>query len=185
MPSLCCDLRKNNLPYDREMFLDTNVLLFIYGPFVDGKDVRTVSYSNLLKHCLENDIRFYINHCVVSEFSNVYIRENYKIDSSNGVDLEFKEYRKTERYKEVIVNLTDEWYHILEDCKICETSICVKDVAILIDKMPERLMDFNDEIISFDCIKNKFVLVPHDSDFSTHPDIEVVTGNRKLVEACA
>lgn len=184
MSSLISDLRSESISFDRELFLDTNVLLFVYGPFVNGTDIRTRSYSDFLKVCLEKNVSLHINNCVISEFSNIYIKENYNIDKISGEGLEFKEYRKTEKYKEIISSLSDDWYHILSDCNICCTEIDKDMIGNLIDEMPARLMDFNDEIIVHDCIKNGYVLVTHDSDFSNHPEIEIITGNAKLVAAC-
>ena len=182
MASVFGDLRGDFSSFSEKFFFDTNIIYYIFGPFSDLGSVRDRSYSEFYKKCLENSSEIYINNSVISEFSNLYIKENYNLCSENHPI--FKEFRKTEDYKQIIKNLSDDWYHILQDCNVCSTEVDSKRVCSIIDEMPERMMDFNDELIAHDCLSNDFILVTHDFDFSNYPDLSLVTGNSRLVSAC-
>lgn len=166
-------------------FFDTNVWFYIHGPYADPSDVCTAKYSDFFASVLKARGRIHINSSVVSEFVNRYVRMIYNIEADdyqkqNNRKLEFKAFRKTVKYRETVVDVSDDLFHILQSVVQIDTPFSAFDVDGTLKKMSKSGVDFNDLVIIDDCVKNQFILVTHDKDFSSCP-CRVATANNSML----
>lgn len=166
-----------NFKSEDELFVDTNVWLFVYGPQKPG-DVRVETYSKALKGILLSQCRIYIDVLIVSEFINTYARLKWNIMDKPHTD--FKLFRKSAKFKPIAKDIAADVKRILKHCKRIENGFEALDIDGLIDEYAAGDADFNDQVIVALCKKRKLKLVTDDGDFGIQ-GITVVTANKRLL----
>jgi predicted nucleic acid-binding protein len=165
-----------------ELFFDTNIWLYIYGPFANPNDWRTSKYSQFYKRVLENKCRIFINLTVISEFLNRYLRMIHDVLKKGGEAPEnYKDFRATAAFVEALQGAADDLHHIMRDCDRVNTDISSIDFDNFIRRMHSGKMDFADIVAADHCVEKGWVLVTHDCDFSGISS-KVATANPQLLK---
>lgn len=148
-----------------KVLLDTNILLYLFGPFNGGNDY---GYSSFLNDSLTANAKLYVNNQILSEFINRNCRLAYEqyLKNSQLSRNKFpykKSYRKTKDFN----------YNYQLSMEIIETEILaistIIDIkACDIDRTISewQMLDFNDELILQGAKRECLNIVTHDTDFS-------------------
>jgi len=165
----------------RQLFFDTNVLLYLFSPVATPSTKWAVNaYTAIFGHCLKMQNVLCVDVFVLSEFINTFLRfeyENYlKTKGLNRNQFNFKNFRST-----------TEGVQVAQDVEMV-----VKERILKRFKMVGKLFeesdistislantDFNDELIVKTCKEHKCVLVTNDADFSG-VDVDILTANNKI-----
>ena len=166
-----------NFKSEDELFVDTNVWLFIYGPQKPG-DTRVAAYSHALARILAAQSRIYIDVLIVSEFVNTYARLKWKLVAPHIN--QFKAFRKSVEFKPVAQDVAADVKRVLKHCSRIESSFEALDIDGLINQYGAGDSDFNDQVITELCKRNGLTLVTDDGDFDGQ-GIPVVTANKRLL----
>jgi predicted nucleic acid-binding protein len=166
-----------NFKPEDELFVDTNVWLFIYGP-QKPRDTRVAAYSQAFARILAAQSHIYIDVLIVSEFINAYARLKWKLVAPDINP--FKAFRKSTEFKPVVQDVAADTKRILGHCSRIENDFVTLDINGLIDEYGTGDSDFNDQVIAALCKRKGLTLVTDDEDFGGQ-GIPVVTANRKLL----
>ncbi len=158
-----------------ELFLDTNIWLFVYGPQNPSKKMYT--YSSALRRILEAQSRIYIDVLVVSEFINTYTRLKWRLSTD---DTDFKKFRNSPDFKTVAREVADSIKRVLNHCSRIESGFETLDVDGLINEYAKGGVDFNDQVIRDLCRGRGLKLITDDRDFDGQ-GISLLTANRRLL----
>lgn len=164
---------------NRQLFFDTNVLLYLFGGTPYPK-WAVEAYSRVFGICLTLKTPLCVDVIVLSEFINRFLRIEYKkYLKSHGIDekqCDFKNFRSTPegiqaaQDVEMIVN-----GQILKRFTMVGKLFNESDVS----SISLANTDFNDALIVKTCREHQCVLVTNDADFCG-VDIDILTANNKL-----
>lgn len=160
-----------------ELFLDTNIWLFVYGPQKPGSK-KVATYSQTFAKILAAKSHIYIDVLIVSEFINTYARLKWNVMGKPCGD--FKRFRNSQDFKPIAQDISDDIKRVLNHCIRVENGFETLDTDGLVAKYAEGDSDFNDQIIATLCQSRGFKLVTDDGDFCDQ-GIPVVTANRRLL----
>lgn len=172
-------LEPNNIPADvlaRPLVFDTNVWLFINGPFIDLKDQRHRVYSSLYAAALKAGTQIWLPQIVLSEFVRQCLRQY--ATSSEG-ELPRKLHSHSD-YQAWMTDISDEVFHIVEACKLLADDFDKFDLDACFGEAGSGGIDFNDVMLSELCRRHNFLLVTDDADFSAST-LAIASSNRKLL----
>ncbi len=166
---------------DRQLFFDTNVLLYLFSPVAAPSTQWAINaYTAIFAQCLKMQNVLCVDVFVLSEFINAFLRfeyENYlKTKGLTRNQCNFKRFRSTA-----------EGIQVSQDIEIVVNNRILKHfkmVGKLFDKADISTIslantDFNDELIVRTCKEHQCILVTNDADFSG-VDIDILTANNKL-----
>lgn len=162
-----------------ELFMDTNVWLYVYAPQAPD-DKRTRVYSRALASILSAKSRIFIDAMVLSEFINRYSRLAYNLFKAAGSTIDFKEYRQSPDFKPVAKDIESSVRRILKHCHRTESGFSDCDIDSLLAKYGEGDSDFNDQLMVELCKSKCFKLITHDHDFK-NCGVTVLTANNRLL----
>jgi len=166
-----------NFKPEDELFVDTNVWLFIYGP-QKPRDTRVAAYSHALARILAAQSRIYIDVLIVSEFINTYARLKWNVLGKPHTD--FKRFRKSAEFKPIAQDIAADVKRVLKQCDRLENGFELLDIDGLIGEYAAGDSDFNDQVIAALCKRKGLKLVTDDGDFGAH-GVPVVTANKRLL----
>ncbi len=171
------DVEKYNFTAGDELFLDTNVWLFING-MQNFSDSRVPIYSSAFHRILEAQSRIYIDILIVSEFINAYAKQKWRLAGKSKV--KFKTFRDSPAFKSIAQEIVEDVKRVLSHCSYIESRFEASDVGVLIDEYARGGADFNDLCIKELCRREGLKLITDDGDFSGQ-EISVLTANRNLL----
>ena len=160
-----------------ELFLDTNIWLFIYGPQKPYPSKKMYTYSLALRRILEAQSRIHIDVLVVSEFINAYTRLKWQLSTD---DPDFKKFRNGPDFKPVAQEIADNTKRVLNHCSRIGSRFDTLDVDGLMNEYAEGGADFNDQVIRELCNSRDLKLVTDDGDFGGQ-GVSIITANRRLL----
>lgn len=173
-------LTSYNFKPDDKLLLDANIWLFIYGPRSPG-DTKVEVYSDAFNKILTAQCRIYIDVLIVSEFINTYARLKWNLwKKDSGSPIEFKQFRKSERFKSIAQDIAADVKRILKHCLRMDNGFGSLAIDALINDYASGNFDFNDQILANLCKNNGLKLVTDDSDFKNH-EIFIITANKWLL----
>jgi len=199
------DLTQINRLNNQNIFLDTNILIYVFCPISNTNPTFVTNYSKAFNYLIQSNNKLYIDFAVLSEFINRYVQIAFKIHSSknespkgapvagNGRDrslraspgpkeFEFKkDYKKTEDFKETLNLISSAINKILNKTIFTNFSYSNQDVRDLINNYKNQLIDVNDLHIIKLCKLNNYLLLTNDSDYK-NADIDIISGNPKLLK---
>ena len=95
--------------------------------------------------------------------------------------MNFKEFRKSQGFKEVAEEIADNAKRIIDFATCCDSNFGSINMDELLGEYREGNYDFNDQVIIRLCKSMDLVLITHDKDFKDS-GIEILTANRYLLE---
>lgn len=158
------------LPKDQKLdgsyFFDTNIWLYLQGPYPDPGDLRTRSYSAFFKRILDSGGTVCIAPAVVSEFANRFIKLQHDfLVKTEDAPQHLKDFRQTAEYGEITENLSDELHHLIGPCTLIDSNLNKSQYDSVCEHLKPARLDFNDAVIVELCATNELPLVTHDFDF--------------------
>jgi predicted nucleic acid-binding protein len=166
-----------NFNPEDELFLDTNVWMFVYGPQKPGNP-KVETYSQAFAKILMAQCRIYIDVLIVSEFINTCARLQWNVMGKPYGD--FKKFRNSTDFKTIAQSIAADVKRVLSHCSRVENGFEMMDIDGLITEYGAGESDFNDQIIADLCQKRGLKLVTDDGDFAGH-GLPIVTANRRLL----
>lgn len=174
MPSMAKINRPKDYKYNfnSQFFFDTNVWLLLFAAMGDYSIKDQTSYSCFLDELIRKDNPIFITSMVLSEFSNVILRRNFKqwVDRNNYINKDFKkDYIGSNDYTNSVDTIGASISKILklpnvhkvgDDFNSIEVSSIITDLSIV---------DFNDSYIYQLSVKNNYTVVTNDRDFQKLP----------------
>lgn len=174
------DIRKHNPSGSEHYLLDTNIWLFLYCPIGNYREDIVSKYSFFYNKLLKAHSTLYTTSLILSEFINVYLRMDCKINETSR-DKYKSDYRPSPAFLKT--------FEIIEQTvkgKILNQVKCLDDEMnkmsfdqILCDS---RRSDFNDAYVS-NLVRGKGIdILTDDRDFSKLVrNHNIFTGNPKLL----
>ncbi|MGQ3891797.1 PIN domain-containing protein [Legionella sp. CNM-4043-24] len=158
-----------------QFLLDTNIWLFLYGPIINNSRIN--KYSQAFKKILEAGCQIFIDALIVSEFINRYARIQQGVLAP---EKKFKDFRKSDAFKEIACSIADDASRVLGYCRRIECSFETINMGNLLKEYREGNSDFNDQIITALCNSRGLTLLTDDGDFKNQ-NIPILTANPKLL----
>lgn len=166
---------------DKNIFLDTNVLIYLFGYGTPTKPNWEDQYARLYTNLNRQGNQFVVDFVVIAEFVNFAIRfehNNYLINNGlTNQDLSYKDYRNStegkDALKDIYLTVTDD---ILATFEVVERSFSKSDLLMMchIDSL-----DFLDKAIVEICKENDLILLTNDKDYKYSP-IDILSCNRAI-----
>lgn len=167
-------------PRSHDVFLfDTNILVFLFGPSPNTREVQAYSKAFTKIRSKKNTIVVldlalceYV-HCCSSQYYDMY-KQNFRT---------FKEFRNSEQFKLCSPHICDSIQKILRVSKVLQVELSNSKVSDFADEFSSsKGFDFNDLIMLDFCAEQNFVFVTDDSDFDNlSRDVQVLTNNPALL----
>ncbi len=163
-----------NINKDEKVFLDTNILIFLFSPsFVYSEEWQINKYNQIVSKLLDNGNMMYINSHVVSEFINRCLRIDFDKNFNQNKDKNFKnDYRKSSDYDHALRIILAELKKILSITSTVNDDFVSFD--ILLEYKNNAQLDFNDLIIARTVINNNLMLLSDDRDFNNFKGLNKV-----------
>ena len=173
------DVESYNFTSNDELFLDTNIWFFIFGPLgrEEQSNYKRDIYASAFQRILKAESRIYINALVASEFINSYVRWEWKW---NKEDIPFKRFRNSDAFRSIAHEVSVSMKKVLNHCIRTESRFNDMDAGRLLDEFAQGRIDFNDQIIREVCKKSKLKLMTDDRDFANQ-GIPLLTANKRLL----
>jgi predicted nucleic acid-binding protein len=163
-----------------QFFFDTNILVYLQGPFPDPSDWRTRIYSKLMSGILAQGGQIFTDTIVIAEFINLYIKILYKdLVRRRKASADYKEFRQTASFDEIAGAAGADLTGFCRSVEVIDTRIEKKEIARYCKTLRSGTLDFNDLVIIEACRRHSLVVVTHDSDFDS-VDVSLVTANRSF-----
>jgi predicted nucleic acid-binding protein len=164
---------------ERNIFFDTNILLYLFWPIQPYWETRYESVYNVL---LKNNCSMYIDFTVISEFVNKAISIEYGIYLAiNKLDRQsftYKRFRNSVDGQQCIADV----YSLVKTIILYDFQITGKyfDEKDINQFLSLNQLDFSDKAIESLCQEHGFVLLTNDRDFQ-NSNIDILSENKKLV----
>jgi len=100
---------------------------------------------------------------------------------NNFAKRNFKKFRQSDDFKPVAKEIANATKKILQHCTRVESGFESLNICTLINEYAEGKSDFNDQVISLICSREKLTLVTDDKDFANE-GVAVLTANKKLLD---
>lgn len=150
-----------------DLFFDTNIWMYLYGPQGNPNDPITQVYSQSLARAMQAKSKIWVDVLIVSEFINRFARIEYDIQYPNKSHRpNFKQFRNNPPlFQPIAQAIAGAVRNILKFTSRVESGFSAVDINTLLVEFETVPSDFNDQILIGLCIANDFQLVTHDSDF--------------------
>lgn len=182
------DIRRSNFSDSDCLFLDTNVLIYVYyGIYKEEDRYYKKWYTDALDKMRKKNSKIFIDALVLSEFINRFTRMEYdrkmppiKREKNKN---NYKIFRASKDGKNTVREIVIHINKILAYAQICDLNynFIKPDLLNHLTKYEKSNSDFNDLLYIELCKKNNFTLVTHDGDFK-NCGIPVLTANANLLE---
>lgn len=171
--------------HNENIFLDTNIWIFLFCPVSKTREFIFQKYSKAFKGLIKSNNRLFTDFTILSEFINRYTKLSFQTYLTNNKiegDFQFKrDYKETEDFqsttKTIISTLKNK---ILRQSTLAHLNYDNDLIVDLLDTLEQKKIDFNDLHIEKLCRENQFTLLTDDRDYISSP-IDIVSGNPKLV----
>ena len=143
------------------------------------------TYSRIFTDAIRNEAQLFVPSIFLSEFSNTYIRSEYKRYLYNNHfrpnNFPFKTgYKATDDYKTTVQDVKNIILNqILAVCKKLDDPFTSLDISSMFDN--EDTFDFNDRYYSLLAKHYDLKIVTNDADFSSISGISIITRNNALL----
>lgn len=159
------DAKSYNFSEKDEIFIDTNVWLYIFYPGAEGDH----GYNDIFQKIIDSGANLYITEQVLSEYVNRVVRGEYhryiesQKEQGNRGFIDYKRsFRPTAEYSTAYNLALDSVNEdILSIAKL--VSISHEDVCNWCTEY--EMLDFNDNVYFHLSLKNNFFILTHDKDF--------------------
>lgn len=164
-----------------ELFFDTNIWLYIYGPQGAPNDPKSYTYSNALASAIRAKSNILTDVLVFSEFINRFARiEHQTLIRTRAAMQDFKQFRNSQDFQPIAQAITAAVRLILKFVTRMDSEFSFVDINALINEFETTPSDFNDQMLVRLCLTHNMQLVTHDSDFKNR-GVDILTANQRLL----
>jgi hypothetical protein len=167
---------------NQNILLDTNVWLFVDSPYSRRDQSIIDKYTKAVSDILKYKNKIILDHIIISEFSNRFIRaafEIYKNRNNLTQDFDFKkDYKLTLDYTSTIKIICNRIKGYLTFTNTGNLLAEKADFLKIIDSYQNFFIDYNDAYTIQLCSKHNYFLLTDDADFK-EADINIISGNQK------
>jgi len=160
---------------NHKYYFDNNIWMYILCPIGNYKQDFQIKSSRILSQIKSAGASIFINHLVLSEFSNAYIRLEYnkwKDGITDGKNEYKKHFKFTQLYQDTQVEIVASLKRIIKLTQHCN-ELEDSEIKSVINNMSS--IDFNDSYYIELCKKENLKLVSNDTDFRTiNVDIDLI-----------
>lgn len=183
MRNIAHKLSRYRLQRGESFLFDTNVWLYLLHPARSPRSTTLSEiYSQALRPMLGQAVHLVVDVLVLSEYLNAFCRLEWSAYYRRRYR-DFKSFRSSSDFIGVGERAGADVRRILEMSKPVDHHFTRTDFEYVLTDFEAGRKDFNDGLLADACRRNGWKLVTHDADFTTG-GIEVLTMNRKLLEAC-
>ncbi|MEO1927569.1 MAG: type II toxin-antitoxin system VapC family toxin [Nautiliaceae bacterium] len=148
---------------NQKILVDTNIWLYLFAPsFIPSpqNQYKVNLYDEVFNNLLgKNTLLF--NSLIISEFINRCLRIDFNsLPEFNDFK---KDYKNSKRYKESLKLTLKEVEKIYKLAKPIDDNFNEYKLNFF-----KENLDFNDSVILYQCLRNKFLLLTDDKDFSNY-----------------
>lgn len=166
---------------NRKVFLDANILMYLFCPIGGYREVVVNNYSSAFSLLLQNEkIKLIMDFVILSEFINSYLRLAFKLyrEQNNRIYNFKRDYKPTQDYSDnlqiLIATIKNDILPYVEWSTYSSTRT---DIDTFLNTLQTDKSDFNDLHIAQLCRTNNYILMTNDLDFknmnldilTTHP----------------
>ena len=175
-------------PDDNDKYLfDCNVLMYVFYTFCGYSNSIMEPYKNLFNTVATKDRCIYFPAILISEFSNTFIRNEYRRylheNGLNETTFKFKQsYRPTSEYKETVTEISDiinNQLLTLPSAIVCNDQFDTMNICDLFNN--ENEFDFNDRYYGELSKANNYYIVTNDKDFKFIDGVKIITACKSLL----
>ena len=165
---------------ERDIFLDANILIYLFWP--TGSSWAVSTYSKYFSNLIKQKTSLYVDFNVISEFINRAIRLEYdKYILTNKLDkrlFPYKHYRDTQEGLDAMTDI----YTAVEASILSKTQVCGKVLGQdeILGLLTCDGLDFMDKAVLSICQERNFVILTNDADY-TSCNIDILTANSKML----
>lgn len=155
------------IKYSDTFFFDTNIWILLFGTIANTQKKEQKLYSNLFEEILIKEKSIYITTLVISEFTNVLLRKDYKewIHQNSPVNYDYKkDFVGTDYYKNSITTIKILINKIINLPNIIKVSDSLNSLDFESILNSFEKIDFNDSVFIELCKKNNYIIVSNDKD---------------------
>lgn len=163
----------------RSFFFDTNIWLFINGPFAMTRDARARTYSRLYRRILEGGGAIHTSETVVAEYVNRFTRYEFEALKSSST-MKFKDFRLTADYRDTVSTVKDTLADCLQSSHFSRCAVDWKCLEDMLTQMESGKSDLQDHLIAKTCEEHDLILVTDDGDYTFYGGV-LCSANRKLL----
>ena len=179
------DVGEINELHQKNIFLDTNIWLYLFCPLGHSRDNIVKKYSRAFNYLIHSDNKLYIDVMILSEFINRFLRlafHVYKANNKKGIHFDYKkQYQQTKNFKETIQLIFSTIKNkILPGAAVVNFNHENSSIVELMDGLQDKMIDFNDLHFEKLCKVKGFFLLTDDGDFSSSP-LDIISGNPRIL----
>lgn len=159
------DAKSYNFSEEDDIFIDTNVWLYIFYPGADGDH----GYNDIFQKIIDSGANLFISEQILSEYVNRIVRGEFQrfIDNQrshgNNAHIDYKKhFRPTGDYSKAYKLALDS---VNEDILSIATLVSISHEDISKWCMGYEMLDFNDNVYLNLSLENEFYILTHDRDF--------------------
>lgn len=160
---------------DHKYYFDNNIWMYIFCPIGNYNQDFQIKSSRILSQIKSKGGSIFINHIVLSEFSNAYIRlefNKWKSGITDGKNDYKKHFKITQLYQDTQIEILASLKRIIKLTQQCN-ELVEEEIISVINNM--SAIDFNDSYYIELCKKENLKLVSNDIDFRTiDEDIDLI-----------
>ena len=175
-------LNEHKISKTDKFFFDANVWLYILN---DNSTKESKKYIEFLKKILETDALIITNQEVISEVISKFLKDDAKL---KGFKDKYKEYRKTEYYRNCFKVISAIFLQLLDNKKLIFEPINFtnndfrKYLEINTKEQQRNILDYKDYIYTIFSKNKNYIIVTNDKDFaSLRFNNIILTANSKII----
>lgn len=164
------------------ILIDANVWLYLQPPAARPTSQWAAAYSSVFCRLLQAKAQPVVDALILSEYLNRYIRIEHDASWKTRYP-KFKDFRQSPDAANILQAVVAEIGQILKTSKACDTPLASINLPAVLGAVQNGTADFNDGLLIESCRLNGWKLLTNDGDM-TMGGIELLTANRKLLQAC-
>ncbi|BCH59483.1 hypothetical protein RvVAR0630_21070 [Agrobacterium vitis] len=160
------------------IFVDTNILLFVDGALSFDKKER--NYSDVYFELKKNN-EFYTSEKCLGEFFNKLTNFYYDLDKKENPQIEgFKKYRKSSDFSASMDCIYDATVNFMSDMNVISNYESI-DIRRAFEKVKTGLIDYCDVTSARLCVDRNFYFFSDDGDAFYCRDLKIITNNKWIL----
>lgn len=173
------NINRYKIGFTDRFFFDTNIWILLFGSIANYEKKDQQAYSKFLEELITREKGIYITSMVISEFSNVILRKNFKewsfFKDNVGKDYK-KDYVGTKSYKETVETISIVLKKILKLPNVIKIGDNLNSINFDAVEVNFLMADFNDSYFTQLAIINNYKIVTNDKDFQKlNGNFEIIT----------
>ncbi len=158
------------------LLLDTNILMFVYGPQKQN-DKRCEDYTDAFKRMCQGKSVLYIDVLIMSEFINRCTRLEMQLRKHK----DYKKFRNSEDFRSIAQGIASNVRRIGQYTTRTNSPFQECPLDQMLYEFEAGQVDFNDQMLLQLCRNKNLMLVTDDGDCTSN-DVTILTANSRLLE---